>query len=146
MDKLVVSLADVLADALPMVGGKAAQLGTMLAGGLPVPAGFCITTAAFCRGMDAAVTAEIIAAYEELGSGLVAVRSSATAEDLPEASFAGQQDTFLNVSGPTAVVEAVRSCWQSLFSERAVAYRRDRGLADTSVAMAVVVLPASFSR
>jgi phosphoenolpyruvate synthase/pyruvate phosphate dikinase len=139
MDKLVVSLADVLADALPMVGGKAAQLGTMLAGGLPVPAGFCITTAAFCRGMDAAVTAEIIAAYEELGSGLVAVRSSATAEDLPEASFAGQQDTFLNVSGPTAVVEAVRSCWQSLFSERAVAYRRDRGLADTSVAMAVVV-------
>lgn len=139
IDKLVVSLTEVDADALPLVGGKGAQLGIMLAGGLPVPAGFCITTVAFRRGMDLSVAAEIIAAYEALGGGRVAVRSSATAEDLPEASFAGQQDTFLNVSGPTAVIEAVRSCWQSLFSERAVAYRRDHGLPDTSVAMAVVV-------
>jgi phosphoenolpyruvate synthase/pyruvate phosphate dikinase len=135
----VIPLATIDAAALPLVGGKAAQLGVMLRGGLPVPDGFCVTTEAFRRGMDATVSQEIVAAYEGLGGGPVAVRSSATAEDLPEASFAGQQDTFLNVSGPEAVVEAVRACWQSLFTERAVAYRRDRSIPDSSVAMAVVV-------
>lgn len=136
---LTIPLANVDADALPLVGGKGAQLGAMLSGGLPVPDGFCVTTTAFRQGMDATLEAEIAAAYEALGGGRVAVRSSATAEDLPEASFAGQQDTFLNVSGAAAVVEAVRACWQSLFTERAVAYRRDRGIPEASVAMAVVV-------
>lgn len=136
---LTLSLAEVGIDTLPLVGGKGAQLGAMLRGGLPVPPGFCITTTAFRRGMDAAVTAEILATYEALGNGPVAVRSSATAEDLPDASFAGQQDTFLNVSGAEAVIEAVRSCWASLHTERAVAYRRDRGIPEETVAMAVVV-------
>jgi pyruvate,water dikinase len=68
-----------------------------------------------------------------------AVRSSATAEDLPTASFAGQQDTYLNVVGPDAVLEHVRRCWGSLFTERAVAYRRRNGIDDGAVAMAVVV-------
>ena len=139
MSALTIPLTDVDAGSLALVGGKAAQLGVMLRGGLPVPPGFCVTTAAFRRGMDAALTAEIVAAYRALGGGPVAVRSSATAEDLPDASFAGQQDTFLNVSDAEDVVEAVRACWKSLLTERAVAYRRDRNIAEESVAMAVVV-------
>ncbi|MBN2622073.1 MAG: phosphoenolpyruvate synthase [Acidimicrobiales bacterium] len=68
-----------------------------------------------------------------------AVRSSATAEDLPSASFAGQQDTFLNVVGPAAVLEHVGRCWASLFSERAVTYRLRNGVDHRTVHMAVVV-------
>ncbi|WP_030377200.1 MULTISPECIES: rifamycin-inactivating phosphotransferase [unclassified Streptomyces] len=68
-----------------------------------------------------------------------AVRSSATAEDLPTASFAGQQDTYLNVLGPAEVLRHVGRCWASLFTERAVAYRRQHGIDDRAVRMAVVV-------
>jgi len=137
--RLTVPLTQVDSEALPLVGGKAAQLGIVLRGGLPVPDGFCVTTEAFRRGMDPTLGQEITAAYEALGAGLVAVRSSATAEDLPESSFAGQQESYLNVSGAEAVIDAVRACWQSLFTERAVAYRRDRDIPDSAVAMAVVV-------
>jgi pyruvate,water dikinase len=69
----------------------------------------------------------------------VAVRSSATAEDLPTASFAGQQDTYLNVVGVEALVDAVRRCWASLWTDRAVAYRADLGIDDAEVRLAVVV-------
>ncbi len=69
----------------------------------------------------------------------VAVRSSANAEDLPDASFAGQQDTYLNVCGEEAVVQAVRDCWASLWTPRALAYRHQMGIDQGSVAMAVVV-------
>ncbi|MCC9738274.1 rifamycin-inactivating phosphotransferase [Streptomyces sp. MNU89] len=68
-----------------------------------------------------------------------AVRSSATAEDLPTASFAGQQDTYLNVVGPAAVLEHVSRCWASLFTERAVTYRIGKGIDHRTVRMAVVV-------
>ncbi len=68
-----------------------------------------------------------------------AVRSSATAEDLPSASFAGQQDTFLNVIGEAAILKHVSRCWASLFTERAVAYRREHGFDQRRVRMAVVV-------
>jgi len=68
-----------------------------------------------------------------------AVRSSATAEDLPTASFAGQQDTYLNVMGPEAVLRHVSRCWASLFTERAVTYRRRGGIDDRTVLMGVVV-------
>ncbi|OUD01193.1 rifamycin-inactivating phosphotransferase [Streptomyces swartbergensis] len=68
-----------------------------------------------------------------------AVRSSATAEDLPTASFAGQQDTYLNVVGPTAILQHVSRCWASLFTERAVTYRRRSGIDHRTVHMAVVV-------
>ncbi|MGI5365342.1 rifamycin-inactivating phosphotransferase [Streptomyces iakyrus] len=68
-----------------------------------------------------------------------AVRSSATAEDLPTASFAGQQDTYLNVMGPTAVLQHISRCWASLFTERAVTYRRRNGIDHRTVHMAVVV-------
>ncbi len=136
---LVVPLTELGAESLPLAGGKGAQLGAMLRAGLPVPEGFCITTEAYRAGMTAELRAAILRANEAMGSPAVAVRSSATAEDLPDASFAGQQDTYLNVRGDEAVVSAVQDCWKSMFTERAVAYRRDRKIPDASVAMAVVV-------
>lgn len=69
----------------------------------------------------------------------VAVRSSATAEDLPEASFAGQQETFLNIRGANEVVDAVKKCWASLFTARAVYYRKKQGFSTDKVGIAVVV-------
>src|SRR3712207_2684760 len=83
--------------------------------------------------------AEIAEAYALLGGGPVAVRSSATAEDLPGAAFAGQQDTYLNVVGEVALLQAVRRCWASLWNERAIAYRDRRGVDQASVRIAVVV-------
>src|SRR6202521_2289331 len=73
-----------------------------------------------------------------------AVRSSATAEDLPTASFAGQQDTYLNVVGPAAILEHISRCWASLFTERAVTYRRRNGFDHRKVRMAVVVQQMVF--
>ena len=158
---LVVDLGELRAADLPRVGGKAANLGELMAAGLPVPDGFCVTTDAYARiatGVDltaapgavrAALRATpvpddivdaVTAAYRELGPDVpVAVRSSATAEDLPTASFAGQQVTYLNVVGADAVVEAVRHCWASLWTDRAVAYRREAGVDPDGVRLAVVV-------
>src|SRR5262249_58521771 len=68
-----------------------------------------------------------------------AVRSSATAEDLPGASFAGQQDTYLNVLGEAALIDAVKRCWISLFTDRAVLYRARGGFGHRAVRLAVVV-------
>ncbi|WP_372405866.1 rifamycin-inactivating phosphotransferase [Streptomyces luteireticuli] len=78
------------------------------------------------------------------GQAAYAVRSSATAEDLPTASFAGQQDTYLNVVGPTAVLQHISRCWASLFTERAVTYRRRNGIDHRTVHMAVVVQQMVF--
>ena len=78
-------------------------------------------------------------AYRKLGQGLVAVRSSATAEDLPEASFAGQQSTFLNVQGEDEVVAAIQDCWGSLFEPRAIFYREEHGFDHLKVGIAVPV-------
>ena len=90
--------------------------------------------------VPAALADEITAAYDALGPDVaVAVRSSATAEDLESASFAGQQDTFLNVVGAEALIEAVRRCWASLWTDRAVSYRAARGIDPAGVALAVVV-------
>ncbi|HWJ11740.1 MAG TPA: PEP/pyruvate-binding domain-containing protein, partial [Nocardioides sp.] len=89
-----------------------------------------------------AVREAVRAAYLALdpaGEALVAVRSSATAEDLPDASFAGQQDTYLGVRGADAVVAHVLRCWGSLFSPQAIGYRRRFGIAPDDLAMAVVV-------
>lgn len=85
-------------------------------------------------------TARAIAqAYTKMGGGLVAVRSSATAEDLPEASFAGQQRTFLNVEGEKAVIAAVLGCWASLFEPRAIFYRHQQGFNHFKLGIAVPV-------
>ncbi|MFD7501495.1 rifamycin-inactivating phosphotransferase [Streptomyces sp. NPDC059850] len=86
------------------------------------------------------LAAAITGALARLGEqAAYAVRSSATAEDLPTASFAGQQDTYLNVVGPTAVLQHVSRCWASLFTERAVTYRQRNGIDHRTVHMAVVV-------
>lgn len=86
------------------------------------------------------IAAEISDAYATLGDTVpVAVRSSATAEDLPEASFAGQQDTYLGVRGAEAVVQAVRNCWASLWTDRAVAYRDRQGFDHHQVSLAIVI-------
>lgn len=82
----------------------------------------------------------VVRAYsKDLEGCAVAVRSSATAEDLPDASFAGQQDTYLGVLGVKPLLDAIRRCWASLFNERAVAYRADRNIDSRHVALAVVV-------
>jgi len=82
---------------------------------------------------------EIREAYIKMGRGLVAVRSSATAEDLPTASFAGQQTTFLNVQGEEEVIAAVQGCWASLFRPRAIFYRYQQGFDHFKVGIAVPV-------
>jgi pyruvate,water dikinase len=85
------------------------------------------------------VREEILEAYDRIGAGSpVAVRSSATAEDLPDASFAGQQETFLNVTGES-LLDRVRECWASLFTQRAIYYRQEQGFAHDLVDIAVVV-------
>jgi len=82
----------------------------------------------------------IVDYYRQLGEDMpVAVRSSATAEDLAGASFAGQQETLLNVVGVEALLRAVRRCWSSLFTSQAIFYRHQRGFDDREVSMAVVV-------
>ena len=96
---------------------------------------------AFLAGeVDEEIVAALRAGYAQLDPGAsVAVRSSATAEDLPEASFAGQQDTYLNVRGEQALLEAVQRCWASLWTARAMAYRLRQGIAPDDVSLAVVV-------
>ncbi|WP_461164270.1 PEP/pyruvate-binding domain-containing protein [Arthrobacter sp. R4-81] len=86
-----------------------------------------------------AVRSEIVEAYTAMGDGPVAVRSSATAEDLPGAAFAGQQDTYLNVVGEEALLQAVLDCWASLWTDRAISYRQRQGIDQGQVAIAVVV-------
>ena len=119
-----------------LVGGKALGLARMMAAGERVPPGFCVTTRAHRSGR--VPREEVLAAYRELGEGPVAVRSSATAEDRPEASFAGLQDTFLDVEGEEALLEAIERCWTSLHSDRATAYRADLDW-EGETQMAVVV-------
>ncbi|MFD9870050.1 rifamycin-inactivating phosphotransferase [Streptomyces niveus] len=93
------------------------------------------------------LAAAITRSLARLGEGTAcAVRSSATAEDLPTASFAGQQDTYLNVMGPEAVLRHISRCWASLFTERAVSYRRRNGIDHRTVHMAVVVQRMVFPR
>src|SRR5437764_7836509 len=102
--------------------------------------------ALFLRGkFPAQVEEQIRQAYRELSKRYkkravdVAVRSSATAEDLPEASFAGQQETFLNIFGENAVVEACRKCYASLFTDRAISYREEKGFDHIKIALSAGV-------
>src|SRR5215208_6278198 len=179
MGEWTLRFEDVSASDVAQVGGKAANLGELTRAGLPVPPGFCVSTAAYelvADGDDlrrilddlavtppedterlaelavearaallaAPVPPDIIEAireaYRALGdSAPVAVRSSATAEDLPGASFAGQQDTYLNVVGEEALLEAVRRCWSSLWTDRAVSYRAGGGIDPRGVRLAVAV-------
>ena len=137
-----------------LVGGKGLNLGRLTRAGFRVPQGFCVTTDAYrfsvknlseqsadaIKGLvlSSELVGEIQAAHEKLKTAIVAVRSSATAEDLAAASFAGQQDTFLNVASD-GLLAALKACWASLWSERAIAYRETHGIADEGLAMAVVI-------
>jgi pyruvate,water dikinase len=144
-----------------IAGGKGASLAAMSAAGLPVPPGFVITASVLERSVDAErlralalakdhqaaqrlvgaaqpPREEIAAAYSRLGEGPVAVRSSASAEDSDAASFAGQQDTYLEIEGADRVCSRVVDCWASFFSERALFYRGEKGSLE-DLAMAVVV-------
>jgi len=169
----------------PVLGGKNASLGTLLAAGLPVPPGFAVSADCYRKALadggltgqlDALIAAVdphdpgsvsaagqraraligslvlsrdladgIRAAYAELCSRCgdddlpVAVRSSATCEDQPDASFAGEHDTYLWVRGADAVAAHVLRCWASLFTDRGIAYRLERGYGRASVAMSVGV-------
>ena len=139
---------------LPRVGGKGLNLGKLTRAGFPVPKGFCVTTDAYRLsveglsaqnessvkdiGLSSELVAEIRTAREKLQTATFAVRSSATAEDLAEASFAGQQDTFLNVT-PDELLDALKACWASLWSERAIAYRQTQQITNEGLAMAVVI-------
>jgi pyruvate,water dikinase len=157
---LVLPFGDSRCRQVALAGGKGASLATMTAEGLPVPPGFVVTSAAFeaavdpgalrerMRGKDVAAARAMVAAaeppeepigrhYAEL-TGLVAVRSSACAEDSEGASYAGQQETYLNTDGLTDVLASVVHCWLSFFTERAVFYRQEKGSLE-DVAMAVVV-------
>lgn len=116
--------------------GLGATLARLLAAGAP---GATIRAAFAAVRMPDPLLGAIRDAYRSLGEGAVAVRSSATAEDLPGATFAGQQDTFLNVVGDAALFHAVAGCWASLWTDRAIAYRHQRGIGPENVAMAVVV-------
>ncbi len=95
--------------------------------------------------MPEEVASAIQLAYTGLGRIPVAVRSSATAEDLPEASFAGQQDTYLNIIGEYQVLDAVKRCWASLWTARAIAYRMKNQIKQEQVSIAVVVQKLVFS-
>ena len=154
MVRLCRPLSDLTRDDLALAGGKAANLGELIGAGFDVPPGFVVTTDAYrlavgplqptraaiaAAPIPDAVETAIREAYRSLGEGPVAVRSSATAEDLPGATFAGQQDSFLNVIGADAVVAGVRGCWASLWTDRAISYRSRLGIPDDAVAMAVVV-------
>lgn len=178
--EIVLPLTAIDRHMLALVGGKGANLGELTGAGLPVPPGFCITTAAYEQvaseaglekllearaghtddakqlaelaraartcllnaSLPESIAASIREAYQLLGAGApvpVAVRSSATAEDLPFASFAGQQDTYLNIVGADDLLDAVRRCFASLWTERAVNYRSSLNLDQRRVQLAVVV-------
>src|SRR4051794_18502386 len=129
----------VTTDAYRAVAG-AADLDAVLAAADPAAPGAAARAALLAAPVPAGVGAAVAEAYAKLGDRVpVAVRSSATAEDLPSASFAGQQDTYLNVVGADAVLDAVRRCWASLWTDRAVAYRASAGIEHAAVALAVVV-------
>ena len=178
--RLILSLTNIRAIDLPLVGGKAANLGELAYAGFPIPPGFCLTTNAFQQFVDSCsempglydllntVAIGHVEAAREVGQKVrqtllevaipqnivdsvrqqwqnlgdkeaYAVRSSATAEDLPDASFAGQQDTYLNVIGETALLDAIRRCWISLFTDRAILYRCQNNFSHQDVQLSVIV-------
>jgi pyruvate,water dikinase len=158
---LVLPFSDERCRDVNLAGGKGASLASMTSNGLPVPPGFVITSRAFAEVVDGeallrriqdqdldgarAVVAStdpprelIKTMYDELSAGSVAVRSSACAEDGDDASYAGQQETYLFVATFDEVISRVVDCWLSFFSERAMFYRQHKGSLD-DIQMAVVV-------
>ena len=121
-------------------GGKSASLGELLQAGIPVPPGFAISTEAGEELTDT-LRHDIAARYAGLGDEVaVAVRSSALGEDSAEATFAGQQDTYLWVRGIDAVCDAVTKCWASLYSAEAVSYRERFGVENPAMGVTIQLM------
>ena len=156
MGRYVLGLDEIDRTKLARVGGKAANLGELMRiAGVRVPPGFCVTTDAFDRivalgaelgtageavAIPADIAAEITGALAQLGERRrYAVRSSAIAEDSATASFAGLQDSYLDIVGSAEILRHVSRCWASLFTERAVTYRSRNGLDEHQARMAVIV-------
>lgn len=140
----ILTLSEIEPGDLHKVGGKGLNLGLLFRAGMPVPDGFCVTASSINGNGDG----EILAAYARLGAGLVAVRSSAAAEDSSEQSFAGQHETILGVLGEGPLLDAVEQCRASWDSDRARAYRANQRASSGSAGMAVVVqrlIPADVS-
>lgn len=117
-----------------LVGGKAASLGEMTKADFPVPPGFVITTEGFQKDIEQ----EALKAFDSLNAEKVAVRSSAVAEDSLQASWAGQLETYLNVSRDD-LVNRIRECWESIRSDRALDYASDKDLTNDQLVVAVVI-------
>ena len=166
MFKYIKSFNDIRKEDIAEAGGKGANLGEMTVAGIPVPPGGVLLSEAYdvymsSNGIDPLmyenakdirkaimdgsipdeIKEEITGFYETVcgRDSRVAVRSSATAEDLEDASFAGQQETYLNVTGIDMLLEKVKECYASLFGDRAVSYRKNSGYDKEKVALAVVI-------
>ncbi|MCR4597777.1 MAG: phosphoenolpyruvate synthase [Acetatifactor sp.] len=163
--KYVLPFEEIRKGDVSSAGGKGANLGELTMAGIPVPRGVVLSAQAYDLFMERnnirpenfesgaalrdcirnatlpeEVETEIRAYYATLGENArVAIRSSATAEDLEDASFAGQQETYLNVRGIETVLAKVTECYASLWGERAVSYRKNAGYANAKVSLAVVI-------
>lgn len=163
MSNYILDFSEITKNDIDIAGGKGANLGEMTGAGIPVPPGFVVTAGAYDRFLEEnniepdkyeradslrtairngkipdEIAAEICARCSSMGER-VAVRSSATAEDLDDASFAGQQETYLNVRGEEAILRRVRDCYASLWGDRAISYRKNAGYDRQKVRLAVVV-------
>ncbi|WP_181899347.1 PEP/pyruvate-binding domain-containing protein [Lachnotalea glycerini] len=164
MKQFIIGFEKICKDDVNIAGGKGANLGEMTKAGIPVPEGVVLTAQAYeCymkdNGIDqasmnadairkailegeipSAICEEVTMFYHSLGAGAqVAVRSSATAEDLEDASFAGQQETYLNVSNDKELLDKIKQCYSSLWGDRAVTYRHRQGYDHQKVSLAVVI-------
>lgn len=138
MQDFIVPLNKVSRDSLNLVGGKAVPLGEMLNAKIPVPPGFVVTTNAFRMGMTEELKREILSVFNQLDAERVAVRSSAMGEDSHAASWAGQLDSYLNITKHT-LINAVTKCWESIETERAIKYAEDHGIRGEQHKVAVIV-------
>ena len=124
------------------VGGKGASLGELINAGIPVPPGFVITIEVFKNFKNKEIPQEIIDeilnAFDNLRTQRVAVRSSAVGEDSKTASWAGQLESYLNVSKDN-LIDALKDCWKSIKSERAILYAKTNNIPQEKLAVAVVV-------
>ncbi|MCR5687964.1 MAG: phosphoenolpyruvate synthase [Lachnospiraceae bacterium] len=163
MNEYILEFDRIGKDDISSAGGKGANLGEMTAAGVPIPYGAVLSAGAYGRFMEynsidtehagAAdirsrilngeipddMQEEILSFYRSMGGVPVAVRSSATAEDLEDASFAGQQETYLNVRSDEQLLEKIKECYASLWGDRAVSYREKNGYGGRKVALAVVI-------
>ena len=140
--KYIKTFSEITNNDIQLVGGKALSLGIITDAGIPVAPGFVVTTDAYkafqSKTIPQDVQTEILDAFAMLASERVAVRSSAIAEDSKMTSWAGQLETYLNVT-QTTLLENITKCWSSIHSQRAVAYAQIHGISIKEQSVAVVV-------